>query len=97
MAAVTAQEVLDLVVARVREVMALDSDQRVLARAGTTSWREVRFDEDLHTDSLDLVEIVEGVERELRRRGLQVNVADADLARLRLVGDVVDVLVGAQP
>jgi acyl carrier protein len=56
-------------------------------------WRDVRFDQDLHADSLDLVEVVEGVERDLRRRGLAVSVADADLADLETVGDAVDAFV----
>jgi len=93
-AAVTGDEVLELVVARIREVLGVGADAAVLARAGAASWRDVRFDEDLHADSLDLVEIVEGTERELRRRGVPVEVGDADLAGVRAVGDAVDALVG---
>lgn len=89
----TGDEVLELVVARIREVLGVSGDA-LLAEAGGASWRELRFDEDLHADSLDLVEIVEGSERELRRRGVPVQVGDADLAGVRSVGDAVDALVG---
>lgn len=89
----TGDEVLELVVARILDVLGVSGDA-VLARARGASWREVRFDEDLHADSLDLVEIVEGTERELRRRGVPVQVGDADLAGVRSVGDAVDALVG---
>lgn len=88
----TSEEVLALMVERVRDVMALEGSG--LPRGVRASgWREVRFDEDLHADSLDLVEVVEGVERELRGRGLRVSVADADLADVRTVGDAVDALL----
>ncbi len=88
----TAEEVLALMVERVRDVMAVEGPG--LPR-GTraTRWRDVRFDEDLHADSLDLVEMVEGVERELRSRGRKVSVGDADLADLDTVGDAVDAFV----
>jgi acyl carrier protein len=83
------QEVLDLMVERIRAVMALPG-AGLPRGARATGWRDVRFDEDLHADSLDLVEVVEGVERELRHRGHEVSVADADLAYVRAVGDAVD-------
>lgn len=92
--AVTGDEVLELVVVRIREVLGVGPDAAVLARAGAASWRDVRFDEDLHADSLDLVEIIEGSERELRRRGVSVQVGDAALAGVRAVGDAVEALVG---
>jgi acyl carrier protein len=80
--------VLDLLVERIRRVMLLE-------HAPPGDWRALRFDEDLHADSLDLVEIVEGVEADLRRRGHAVAVGDADLAGVRAVGDAVDVLVAS--
>lgn len=84
----TGEEVLAIVVDRVRSVMGLDSGMP----RGTSApdWRAVRFDDDLHADSLDVVEIVEGVERELHRRGVPVSVADTQLADLVTVGDAVD-------
>lgn len=86
---VNSEQVLAVVVDRVRAVMGLEGAG--LPR-GTSApdWRGVRFDDDLHADSLDVVEIVEGVERELRRVGLAVSVADAELADLVTVGDAVD-------
>ena len=44
-----------------------------------------RFDDDLHADSLDLVEIVENVERRLRARGVPVTLADTELSTLGTV------------
>ncbi|MEX2220955.1 MAG: phosphopantetheine-binding protein [Candidatus Rokuibacteriota bacterium] len=63
---------------------------RVLARDPASITREDRFDDDLHADSLDLLEIVEGVEQDLRERGTQVSVADEELALLQTVGDAAD-------
>lgn len=85
-----ADVVLDLLVARIRAVMVLDRAHRP-----PRDWRAVRFDEDLHADSLDLVEIIEGVESDLRRRGHAVTVGDADLSKVRAVGDALDVLLAA--
>jgi acyl carrier protein len=88
----TSEEVLALMVERVRDVMAIEGTG--LPRGTRAAqWRDVRLDEDLHADSLDLVEMVEGVESELRRRGHRVSVDDADLADLDTVGDVVDAFV----
>lgn len=90
---VTAEQVLVLLVERIRAVMGLETDERVLRGKGPGGWREVRFDEDLRADSLDLVEVVEGVERDLRRRGVPIRVGEADLEGIRLVGEVADVIV----
>lgn len=49
-----------------------------------------RFGEDLHADSLDLVEVLESIESELRRSGLKVRLPDADVAAIRTVGDAVE-------
>ena len=75
---ITAQEVLALLVERIAGVLAVD---------GMAIGADTRFDEDLHADSLDLVEVVEGVERELRARGVAVGLPDAELVALRTVGD----------
>jgi acyl carrier protein len=81
----TADGVLDLMVGRMREVLALDWDE-----APGGDWRAVRFDEDLHADSLDLVEMIEGVERALAGMGHRVSIPDAELIALRSVGEAVD-------
>jgi acyl carrier protein len=88
---VTADQVLDLLVERIRTVMGLETDERVLH--DKPGWREVSWEDDLHADSLDLVEVVEGVEQELRRRGVPIRVGEADLEGVRLVGDTADVIV----
>lgn len=44
---------------------------------------------DLHADSLDLVEVVERVERALAERGWAVRIPQAALSRWHTVGDVV--------
>ncbi len=79
---VSAEEVFDLLAARIRTVLAPDGDVR------TT----MRFDEDLHADSLDLVEVIEGVERDLRLRGIVASVPDERLLALRTVGDAAAVI-----
>ncbi len=76
--AVTPDEVLGLLVGRIEEVLDLDADD-----VGA----DTRFDEDLHADSLDLVEMVEGVERSLRERGVSVALRDDELLTLRTVGE----------
>lgn len=91
MAGITDDQVLAVLVARIRDVMALEGAGP--PRGAQAGWRAVRFDEDLRADSLDLVEVLEGVETELGRRGVAVSLADAELADLPTVGDVVDALV----
>ena len=75
-------EVLELLQARLRAVLGDDVDTAPTAR----------FDEDLHADSLDLVEVVEGVERALAERGLQVHLPDDELLGLQTVGEAADAL-----
>ena len=82
----TADDLLALVVERVRVVLDLPAD-RVSASS--------RFDEDLHADSLDLVEVVESVERTLAREGMQVALADDELLTLATVGDAAERLAAA--
>jgi acyl carrier protein len=76
---IASDDVLALVLARVRGVLGLGPDQ---VRAGS------RLAEDLHADSLDLVEVVEGVERDLLARGVAAAVPDAELLTLASVADV---------
>jgi acyl carrier protein len=85
---VTAEEVLRLLVDGITRV--LPGGER--AGLAPSDWRALRFGEDLHADSLDLVEVVEGAERALGRRGVTVHIADADLVNLRTVGDAADAL-----
>ena len=75
---VSTEEVVELVVRRVSEVLDVD--------AGDID-PGARFDEDLHADSLDLVEVVEGVERDLLLLGIRAGIGDAELVTLRTVGD----------
>ncbi|HVM21456.1 MAG TPA: phosphopantetheine-binding protein [Egibacteraceae bacterium] len=70
------------------EVVALLTDRlaTVLGIDGPVT-ADSRFDEDLHADSLDLVEVVESVEQELRTRGHTPNVDDDALLAAETVGD----------
>lgn len=77
----TADDVLGLLVPRIVRVLAIDPG-RVSADA--------RFDEDLHADSLDLVEVVEGVERDLQERGERAELTDEELLALRTVGEAAE-------
>jgi acyl carrier protein len=79
--AVTVEEVLEFLVRRVSVVMMVEESQVNAAS---------RFDEDLHADSLDLVEIVHGVEADLRGRGVAVALPDTVLVTLRTVSDAAE-------
>jgi acyl carrier protein len=76
---ITPDEVQHLLVTRLRTVLAHEGDISAAAR----------FDEDLHADSLDLVEVIEGVERDLAERGLTAALDDEELLELETVGDAV--------
>ena len=84
------EQVVDLVLQRVRMVLDLPADKVTSAS---------RFDEDLHADSLDLVEVVESVERELAERGLNISVPDDELLSMQTVGEaaerIADVAMGS--
>ena len=56
---------------------------------------DTRFDEDLHADSLDLVEVIEGVERDLREEGIDASLPDEDLHALSTVGDAAERIAAA--
>lgn len=74
-----------LLVGRVRSVLARDGDVSL----------DARFVEDLHADSLDLVEVVEGVERDLAARGVHVEVGVEDLMGLRTLRDAAERIHGS--
>lgn len=80
------QDILGLLVARLATVLAIEADE---------IGRESRFDEDLHADSLDLVEVIEGVERDLEGRGVAVRLPEDELLDVRTVGDAADRLHAA--
>jgi acyl carrier protein len=46
-----------------------------------------RFDEDLHADSLDLVEAIESLERALREEGVALSLPDEELTAAATVGE----------
>lgn len=77
----TPAEVWELLVDHLAAVMAVDARQ-------VSS--DTRFDEDLHADSLDVVEVIERVERELRARGEAAHISDEDLLGLRTVGEAAE-------
>jgi acyl carrier protein len=78
---VSADEVTELLRSRLAAVLATDAE-----RIDSTA----RFDEDLQADSLDLVEVVEGVERDLASRGLEVAIPDDELASLSAVAEAAE-------
>ena len=79
-AALSTQEVLQLLTERVSAVLGID--EPVTA--------DTRFDEDLHADSLDLVEVVESVERTLRDKGYELSVDDDELLAVATVGEAAE-------
>ena len=81
----SADEVLQIVSERVSAVLGLD---------GTDVGAATRFDEDLHADSLDLVEVVESVERVLQQRGFAVSVPDDELLAVQTVGEAAERIRG---
>lgn len=81
MSAIERHEILDLLVERLAAVLAVE--------AGELD-EDTRFDEDLHADSLDLVEVIEGVEQALAARGAAVTMSDEELVTLATVGEAAD-------
>jgi acyl carrier protein len=77
----TVDDVLPLVLRRVGEVMALPD---------TDVSPALRFEEDLHADSLDIVEIIEKVEADLREQGIGLSIPDTALITVRTVRDAAD-------
>lgn len=78
-------DVMALLTTKIQEVMALDDPVSA----------DARFDEDLHADSLDLVEVVEGVERQLAARGATVSLADDELLALTTVRQAAERIHGS--
>ena len=74
------------------DVLTLLSDKItvVLGLDDTEVTAATRFDEDLHADSLDLVEVVEGVEKALRDQGFTLQVDDDALLSARTVGEAAE-------
>ncbi|MGI8875180.1 MAG: phosphopantetheine-binding protein [Egibacteraceae bacterium] len=64
----------------------------VLVREGALD-ASTRFEEDLRADSLDLVEIIEGVERDLNARGVDLDLPDDTLLAVRTLGDAADAVL----
>ena len=79
----TTTDVLSLLSEKLTVVLGLD-DAEVTA--------QTRFDEDLHADSLDLVEVVEGVEKALRDKGYTVAVDDDALLAAQTVGEAANTI-----
>lgn len=75
------EEIVQLVAARLGEVVAVDPD---------TIRETARFEEDLAADSLDRLEVLEGVEADLRARGVHVALSDDLVESARTVGDAVE-------
>jgi acyl carrier protein len=84
--AVSRDDVLALVMNRVQAVFGLPPD-----RISSAS----HFFEDLHADSLDLVEVVESVERALGDRGVEVALADEQLLGIATVQEAADLIADA--
>ncbi|HWH32008.1 MAG TPA: phosphopantetheine-binding protein [Egibacteraceae bacterium] len=80
---VTREEILALLMDRLSSVLGLGDEE--LDEAS-------HFDEDLHADSLDLVEVIESVERALAERGVYITMSDEELVALRTVGEAADKL-----
>ena len=74
----------DLMVQRVRAVLAVDGEVSL----------DARFVEDLRADSLDIVEVVEGVERLLAERGVDVELPVEELMGLRTLRDAAERIHG---
>lgn len=80
---VNREQILTLLVDRLGTVLGLGMEELDEA---------ARFDEDLHADSLDLVEVIESVERAMADRGVYVTMSDEELVGLRTVGEAADKL-----
>lgn len=74
-------EVLQLVKDRLADILEIDP--------GTISEGD-SFAEDLHADSLALIELVEALEEELGERSVGFRIEDEDLEDLKTVRDAVD-------
>jgi acyl carrier protein len=75
------QEILLLVKDRLADILEIDPDQ---VKEGDS------FAEDLHADSLALIELAEALEEELGERSVGFRIEDEDLQDLKSVRDAVD-------
>lgn len=62
----------------------------VLARPEEDIGPDATFDGDLQADSLDLVEVIEGVEGELAAQGISASLSEEELLALTTVGEAAD-------
>jgi len=81
---ISRDEVLELVKDRLGDILEVDS-----AAIG----EDDSFGEDLHADSLALIELVEALEDELGERSVGFRIEDEDLEDIRTVRDAVDYVV----
>ena len=81
MTAMTAGQVLDVVRDAIHLVLEVDA---------TSVGRETRLVDDLHADSLALVEIVEIIEQQITTTSPGFHIEDADLDDIATVGEAVD-------
>ncbi|MCZ7629878.1 MAG: phosphopantetheine-binding protein [Microthrixaceae bacterium] len=78
------QEILQLVQDRLADILEIDPDE--ISEADS-------FAEDLHADSLALIELVEALEEELGERSVGFRIEDEDLEDLKTVRDAVDYVI----
>lgn len=78
---ITRDEVVVIVRDQIAEILEIDAD---------TVSEDARFAEDLHADSLALVELVDMLEEELSERTVGFEFDDEDLVDLGTVRDAVD-------
>lgn len=77
-------EILQLVQDRLADILEIDPSQ---VSEGDS------FAEDLHADSLALIELVEALEEELGERSVGFRIEDDDLEDLKTVRDAVDYVI----
>lgn len=81
---ISREEVLALVRERLGDILEIDP---------SGIGEDDAFAEDLHADSLALIELVESLEEELGERSVGFRIEDEDLEDLRTVRDAVDYVV----
>lgn len=71
-----------------------DSLSDILGRDPESIAEGHSFVDDLEADSLDLIELVEDLEKELGERSIALHIEDEDLVDLKTVRDAVDFVFG---